>query len=77
VVLSKVLVAVGVVDGLGRVADSQTLAARLTINVIVGATVGGEVGGLVDERSGLGIGTGVRGAPEGTAQVNLSVLVRI
>jgi len=77
VVLSKVLVAVGVVDGLGRVADSQTLAARLTINVIVGTTMSGKVGGFVDERSGLGIGTGVRGVPEGTAQVNLSELIRI
>ena len=75
--LGEVLMAVSVVDSLRWIADGQALAGRLTISMIAGTTVGGEVGGLVDERSGLGIGTSVRGVPEGTAQVDLSELVGI
>ena len=58
---------VGVVDGPSWVAVSQALTVRLTISPIAGTTVDGEVGGLVDECSGLGVGTGVGGVPEGTA----------
>ena len=68
---------VGVVDGTIWVADCQALAGRLTISPIVGTTVVGEVGGFVDERSGLGICTGVGGAPECTTQVDFSELVGI
>ena len=60
---------VSVVDGHSRVTDGQALAGSLAISVIVGATVDGEVRSLVDKRSGLGIGTGVGGIPEGTTEV--------
>jgi len=70
-------VTVSVIDGTSRVADGQALAGRLTVNPIVGATVGGEVRRLVHERSGLGIRTGVRSVPEGTAEVDLSECVGI
>jgi len=63
---------VGVGDGLRRFVDSQGPAARLTVNIILGATVDGEVGGLVDKCSGLGIGTDGGGGPESTAQIDLS-----
>jgi len=69
--------AVGVVDGPERVADSQVLAGSLTISPIIGATVDGEVGGLVNESSSLGVGTKVWSVPEGTAEVDLSELVGI
>jgi len=77
VILSEVLVTVGVVDGPSWVVDSQCLAGRLTISPVIGATVGGEMRGLVNERSCLGIGTCVGSGPEGTAQVDLSKLVGI
>ena len=77
VVLSEVLVTVGVVDGLGRVANSQTLTGGLTISPVIGTTVNSEVGGLMNKSSGLGVGTNVWSVPEGTAQVNLSELVGI
>ena len=64
--------AVSVVDGTSRVAGGQALAGRLTVSPIIGATVGGEMRRLVDESSGLGIGSGVRSGPEGAAQVDLS-----
>jgi len=72
IVLGEVLVTVGVGDGLRRVADSKFPAGSLTVSVIAGATVDGEVGGLVDKRSGLGIGTDGGGVPESTAQIDLS-----
>ena len=77
VVLSEVLVTVGVVDGLGRVANSQTLTGGLTISPVIGTTVNNEVGGLMNKSSGLGVGTNVWSVPEGTAQVDLSELVGI
>ena len=77
IVLGEVLVTVGVGDGLRRVADSQVLARSLTVNMIVGATVDGEVGGLVDKRSSLGIGTDGGGVPETTAQIDRSERVGI
>jgi len=52
VVLSKVLVTVGVHDRPGRAAFSQGSASSLAVSVVGGATVEGEVGRLVDERSG-------------------------
>jgi len=70
-------VTVGIVDGPIRVTDGQALAGGLAVGVITGATIDGEVGGLVDKRSGLGVGTGVGGVPEGTAQVDLSELVGV
>ena len=72
-VLSEVLVTVGVADRLGYVIDSQLLTFSLTILMVFGATVHLEVGSFMDKRSGLGISTGVRGIPEGTAEVDLSV----
>jgi len=70
-------VTVGIVDGPSRVSDGQVLATSLTVDPIMGATVSGEVRGLVDKRSGLGIGTGVGGVPEGTTQVDHSVCVGV
>ena len=61
-------------DGLSRVADGQVLASSLTGSVVGGATIDCEVGGHVDKRSGLGVGTSVGGTPVGTAEVDLSVL---
>ena len=66
-----------VVDGPIRGVDSQGLAGRLTIGPIIGTAVDGEVGGLVNESSGLGVGAEVRSVPEGTAQVDLAELVGI
>lgn len=71
-ILGKVLVVVGVEDGLIRAADSRILSTGLTVDVVVGSTIDGEVGRLVDQRSSLGIGAGVGGAPESAAEVNPS-----
>ena len=68
---------VGVEDGLARVANSQALGSGLAVNVVVGTTVDGEVGRLVDQSSGPGISTGVGGAPEGTAKVDRSEFVGV
>ena len=68
---------VGVVDRLGYVTDSQVLTRSLTILVVLGATIDVEVGRFMYKRSGLGIGTGVGGAPEGAAEVDLSESVGI
>ena len=54
VVLREVLVAVGVEDGLAGVARREALRGGLAVDVVVGATVGSEVGGLWDARQGLG-----------------------
>jgi len=70
-------VAVGVEDGPGRVGYGQVPTTRLAVSVVFGATVDGEMGRLVDKRSSLGIGTGVRGPPESTAEVDLSESVGI
>ena len=61
---------VGVEHSLIWVADRQVLGTGLPVDVVVGTTVDGEVGGLVDQSSGLGVGAGVWGAPEGTAEVD-------
>ena len=68
---------VGVEDGLSRIVDGQVLARGLTGCVVSSATVDGEVGRRVYKRSGLGIRTSVGGAPVGTAEVDLSILVSI
>ena len=68
---------VGVVDGLGRVGARQVLGVILTVNVVEGGTVGGEVGRLVDKCSGPGVGTSVGDVPKGTAEVDNSELVGI
>ena len=54
VVLREVLVVVGVEDGLAGVARREALRGGLAVDVVVGATVGSEVGGLWDARRGLG-----------------------
>jgi len=76
-VLCEVLVAVGVEDGRIWVADGQGLAVVLTVSVVFGTTVDGEVRSLVDKRPGLGIGTGFRSVPEGTAEVDASEIIGI
>lgn len=68
---------VGVEDGLGWVGPSQVLGRTLTINVVTGATIDGEVGRLVNERSRPRVGTSVGGIPEGSAEVDQSELVGI
>jgi len=52
-VLSKIFVTVGVHDGRSRVALGQVLSTSLAIDLVVSATVLGEVGGFVDEGSSL------------------------
>jgi len=68
-------VTVGVEDGLSWLGVRQVLASLLAVSVVLGTTVGGEMGGLVDKRPGLGIGTSGGCVPEGTAEVNRSKLV--
>lgn len=61
---------VGVEDGLRWAGFGQVLRGGLAVNVVLSATVDGEVRSLVDERSGPGVSTGVGGTPEGTAEVD-------
>lgn len=61
----------------GWIVDGQVPGVNPAVNVIIGATVDEEVGRFVDERSGFGIGTCVRGTPEHTAEVDHSELVGI
>lgn len=68
---------IGVGDGLGRVVLSQLHTIFLSVSVVLGPTVNSEVGRLVDKRPGLGIGTGERGLPEGTTEVNRSEIFGI
>lgn len=68
---------VGIEDGLVWVADGQVLRVSLAVNVVAGATVDVEVGSFVDERSRLGICTGVGGVPESAAEVYRSELVGV
>ena len=68
---------VGVVDGLRRVVCGQLFGVILTVNVVEGGTVVGEVGRLMDERSGPGVGTSVRDVPEGTAEADNSEFVGV
>lgn len=68
VVLSVVLVAIRVVDCLGRAALREGLACTLAVDVVIRAGVLREVRGLVNESSTPGVGTGVGSIPEGTAE---------
>jgi len=70
-------VIIGIHDGLTWVGPSQILRRTWTVDVVLGATVGGEVGGLMDERSSIGVVTGGWGGPEGTAEVDLPELVGV
>jgi len=70
-------VSVSIEHGLRRVVDSQLHGSSLTVSVVTGTTIGGEVRRLVDDRSGPGIGTGVGGIPESTAEVDRPELVGI
>ena len=76
-VLGEEAVIVGIHDGLSRVGPSQILRRTWTVDVVLGAAVDGVVGGLVDERSSVGVVTGGRCVPEGTAEVDFPELVRI
>ena len=55
----------------------QVLRIGLTVSIVAGATVDGEVGGLVDKCSGLGISAHIGGGPEGTTEVYRPEIVRI
>jgi hypothetical protein len=70
-------VTVTVEDGGIWILDGQLLATGLTIIVVLALAVDGEVGRLVDKRSGLGIGTGGGGSLEATAEVDHSEFVKI
>ena len=72
VVLREVLVVVSVHDRLVRGVLREVLRARLAVDMVVGATVAGEVGRLVDEGTRLGVRAGQGGVPESTAEVDLS-----
>jgi len=76
-ILSKALVIIGVVDGPRWVVGGQVFGASLTVNVVVGGTVDGEVGGLADKSSGPGIGTSVGDVPETAADVDNSEFIGI
>ena len=77
IVLSEEAVIIGVRAGRSRVGTSQILGRARTVDVVLGTTVDGEMGGLVDERSSIGVVTGGWGGPEGTAEVDHPVLVGI
>ena len=77
VVLSEVFVTIGVEDDLVWVTVRQILTILVTVGVVLGPTVDGEVGRFVDKRSRLGIGTVGGGVPKCAAEVNRSILVRI
>jgi len=49
----------------------------MTVNVVAGSTVEGEVGSLMNQRSSPGIGTNVACVPEATAEVDNSEIVGI
>ena len=68
---------IGVRDGLSWVGPSQVLGVSHTVDVVLGAAVYGEVGGLVDKRPSLGVGTGGWGIPEGGTEVDPSEYVGI
>ena len=69
--------AVSVHDSVVRVADGEALGSTLAVDVILSSTVDGEVRRLVDESSSLGVGSGGRGVPVGTAEVDHSSAVEI
>ena len=69
--------AVGVEDGSVWVVEGQVLASILTVSVVPSSTVLSEVGSFMDKRPCLGIGTGGRGVPEGTAEVDDSEIIGI
>lgn len=58
VVLRKVLVVVGIVDGVRRVRDRKGLGTALAVDVVVGTAVDGEVGLLVNDGSRAGVSAG-------------------
>lgn len=68
---------VSIEDGLGWIVDGQVLRSSLSVNEVTGTTVDGEVGGLVDKRSGHGISAGVGSVPEGTTEIDRPELVGI
>ena len=76
-VLGEEAVIIGIHNGLTWVGPSQILRRTWTVDVVLGATVGGEVGGLMDERSSIGVITGGWGGPEGAAEVDLPELVGV
>jgi len=76
-VLSEVLVIIGVLDGPSWVGPSQIRGVSYAVDVVLGAAVDGEVGGLVDKRPSLGVGTGGWGGPEGGTEVDPSEYVGI
>lgn len=53
VVFSKIFVAVGIHDSVRGIADSQALRSALAISIIVSSTVRSEMGGFVNDGSGL------------------------
>ena len=64
--------AVSVHDSLAGVALGQALGAGLAVDVVLSASVVGEVCALVDKSSTLGVGTGGGSIPEGTAEVDMT-----
>ena len=66
---------VGIEDGLRWIDYGQLLRIRLAVNVVIGATIDGEMGRLVDKCSSPGICTGVGSVPEGWADVDRSKYV--
>ena len=68
---------VSVEDGRVWLKEGQDLRIGLTVNLVNSATVDSKVGRLVDECSGLGVSTDIGGVPEGTAEVDRSILIGI
>ena len=68
-ILCKVLIIFGIEDGTIRVSDGQCCSFMPTIIIVIGVAVDGKMGKLVDKCPCFGIGTGVWGFPEGTADV--------
>ena len=68
---------IGVEDGLTWVVDGQGSGVTVTVSIVGGVTVDGELGSLVNQRSGPGIGTNVVGVPKDTTEVHNSGFVGI
>ena len=69
-VLGEVLVIFGVQDRLIWIFGAQRHGPRPAADVVKGAVKGDEVGSAVDKDPSLGIGTGLRFSPEGTADID-------
>jgi len=77
IVLSKVLVRIGVHDGPLRTGLRKFLTQGLAVSIIFCGSVLREVRALVDKGSAFRVGACNGGVPEGGAQIDVAIVVRI